>query len=273
MPTPFPGMDPYLERPNLWHGLHNRLIAGIADVLGPLLRPRYFVAVEERSYLDDPVPTGFLTVPDVGVLGPYSLRPVTVLERPTTVAAPQVIELPMLEPIRETYLSIQEIGSSGLATEMWLNSEDDGLKVVTILEILSPWNKASREGRAQYTRKREEVINSYTNLVEIDLLRAGQRFVQTRDNDYHYHILVSSAPMRPRAHFYTFTIRQPIPSFPLPLQEDDEWPVLDLNRILHDLYDRAGYDLRINYRAEPVPPLADEDAIWLDTFLREAGLR
>lgn len=172
MPTPFPGMDPYLERPSLGHGIHNRLIATIADLLGPLLRPRYFVAVEERSYLDDPVPASFTTVPDVGVIGPYSSQPVAVLEAPISVTEPHVIELPMPEQIRETYLSIQEVRSSDIATEMWLEGED-GLKVVTILEILSPWYNGSREGRAQYTRKREEVINSFTNLVEIDLLRAG----------------------------------------------------------------------------------------------------
>ena len=272
MPTPFPGMDPYLERPSLWHGIHNRLIAAIADILGPLLRPRYFVAVEERSYLDDPSPAGFMTVPDVGVVGPYSARPVAVLEWPATVAEPQIVELLMPEQIRETYLSIQEVGSNALATDLWLDS-DDGLKVVTILEILSPWNKGSREGRAQYTRKREEVINSYTNLVEIDLLRAGQRFVQTRQDNYHYNILVSSAPMRPRAQFYTFTVRQPIPTFRLPLQENDEWPVLDLNIILHDLYERAGYDLRINCKAEPVPPLDADDATWLGSLLRQSELR
>lgn len=92
-------------------------------------------------------------------------------------------------------------------------------------------------------------------------------------SNYHYSILVSPAPLRPRAHFYPFTIRHPIPTFHLPLQQDDDWPVLDLNRILHDLYDRAGYDLRINYRTEPVPVLAEEDALWLDTLLRQSGVR
>ncbi|MEZ4864065.1 MAG: DUF4058 family protein [Caldilineaceae bacterium] len=272
MPTPFPGMDPYLERPNLWSNVHSSLITVIRDFLAPRLRPRYFVSVEERSYLDDPVPAGFVAVPDVGVIGPYTQRPVPVLAAPVAVAEPHVIELPMPEQIRETYLSIQEVGTHDLATEMWLESED-GLKVVTILEILSPWNEGSREGRAQYARKREEVINSFTNLVEIDLLRAGQRFVQTRNENYHYNILVSPAPMRPRAHFYPFTVRPPIPAFRLPLQEDDEWPVLDLNRLLHDLYERAGYDLRINYRAEPVPPFTEEDASWLDDLLHQANRR
>lgn len=272
MLTPFPGMDPYLERPSLWANVHSSLITAIRDYLVPRLRPRYFVAVEERSYLDDSGPTGFMAVPDVGIVGPYSARPVAVLEWPATVAEPQIVELPMPEQIRETYLSIQEVGSNALATDMWLDSED-GLKVVTMLEILSPWNKGSRAGRAQYTRKREEVINSYTNLVEIDLLRAGQRFVQTRNDNSHYNILVSPAPMRPRAQFYTFTVRQPIPTFRLPLQDNDEWPLLDLNTILHNLYDRAGYDLRINYGVAPIPSLDEDDTTWLDGLLRQAEAR
>lgn len=86
-----------------------------------------------------------------------------------------------------------------------MNGEDGDLKVVTILEILSPWNKASREGRAQYTRERDEVINSYTNLVEIDLLRAGQCFVQMRNNNYHYSILVSPAPTSTPSPFATLS--------------------------------------------------------------------
>lgn len=85
--------------------------------------------------------------------------------------------------------------------------------------------------------------------------------------------MVSPSNLRPRAQFYPFTVRQPIPSFHLPLQRDDEWPVLDLNSILHALYERAAYDLRINYRQEPVPPFVNEDAQWLDTWLRTAGLR
>ncbi|MEZ4866211.1 MAG: DUF4058 family protein [Caldilineaceae bacterium] len=276
MSTPFPGMDPYLERPNLWHGVHNRLITAIADVLSPILRPRYFVAVEEHSYLDDESSASFVTVPDVGVIGPYVRDPLpagsVALLEPPSIVEPHVIDLPMPKQVRVTYLSIQEVGESDLATEMFLEGED-GLKVVTILEILSPWNKSAREGRKQYAHKRQQIFNSATNLVEIDLLRSGQRFVQTKQATEHYNILVSAAEIRPKAHFYPFTVAQPIPAFHLPLQTDDEWPLLDLNQILHDLYDRAGYDLRINYRQDPVPPFTGEDAKWLDTFLRHAELR
>jgi hypothetical protein len=70
-----------------------------------------------------------------------------------------------------------------------------------------------------------------------------------------------------------FTVRDPIPSFRLPLQPDDEEPVVDLHHVLHVLYDRASYDLRLDYRAEADPPLAGEDAMWADALLRAAGWR
>lgn len=167
----------------------------MADLLGPLLSPRYFVAVEERSYVEELSTAQLITVPDVSVLGTYTAQPVAVRQPATNVAEPEIVELAMPEPIRETYLSIQEVGETDIAIEMWL--EEDGLKVVTILEILSPWNKSAREGRAHYSRKRNAVFNSYTNLVEIDLLRSGLGFTQTKRKDYHYSILVSEASMRP----------------------------------------------------------------------------
>lgn len=275
MPTPFPGMDPYLERPGLWHGVHNRLIAALADLLGPLLRPRYFVAVEERSYLADPLAIGFTTVPDVGVLGPYAAPPLLPAGQVTGTRAstvePLLIELPMPEPVRETYLEIQDVAGEPDAG-LWMKSTDGDINVVTLVEILSPWNKSSREGRVQYQRKRLEVLNSYTNLVEIDLLRAGQRITQTQ-HDAHYTILVSPAPLRPRAQFYPFTVREAIPAFHLPLQDSDDWPLIDLNALLHDLYDRAAYDLRIDYRSEPLPPFEGPDAQWIDELLSTAHLR
>ena len=80
----------------------------------------------------------------------------------------------------------------------------------------------------------------------------------------HYRILVSRACQQPSGELYPFSVRQPIPDFPLPLQTDDTEPWVKLNRILHDLYERAGYDLRINYRGDATPPLEGDDATWAD---------
>jgi hypothetical protein len=82
-----------------------------------------------------------------------------------------------------------------------------------------------------------------------------------------YRIVVSRAQQRPRADVYLFTVREPIPSFPIPLRPGENEPVLPLNRILHELYDRAGYDLAIDYSQPPDPPLPEQDAIWAETIL------
>lgn len=272
MPTPFPGMDPYLERPNLWTNVHNSLITALRDFLAPQLRPRYFVAVQERAYLDEPGGIGFVNVPDAAVVGPYRSAPVQVREQTFVAESPLTIDLPMPVRVRETYLEIQEIGEDA-AVGTTLNGEQTSDRVITLLEILSPWNKRPGKGRREYLHKRGKILNSFTNLVEIDLLRSGERMNPVSTLHYDYSILVSRAATRPRAALYAFTVRQPIPAFHLPLQVEDEEPLVDVNELLHALYDRAGYDLRINYRSEPIPPLEQNDLAWADALLRDAGLR
>lgn len=227
-PTPFPGMNPYLEQPALWPDVHNRLIATIADALAPQLRPRYYVAIEERTY------------PFVG-------------------EDQDVSEVPVLDEVRETFLEVR----SG-AHE----------RVVTVLEILSPANKRAGAGRTPYSDKRLGIFSTRTNLVELDLLRAGEPMpVRGWSGRSDYRILVSRGERRPRVELLPFGVRQPIPSPSLPLQPGDTEPRIELGPILHALYDRAGYDLRLNYRTEPDPPLAGDDAAWADALLRTAGLR
>ncbi|WP_347566255.1 DUF4058 family protein [Scytonema sp. UIC 10036] len=60
---------------------------------------------------------------------------------------------------------------------------------------------------------------------------------------------------------------------PLPLRSDDVEPVIDLQTLLSELYDRASYDLVIDYSLEPVPPLSEANATWNDAWLRQQGLR
>ena len=78
-----------------------------------------------------------------------------------------------------------------------------------------------------------------------------------------YRILVSRGARRPRAALYVFGVRDPIPSFPLPLLADDVEPLVPLGDVLHSLYDRARFDLRIDYSRPPVPALEDDDTRWV----------
>ena len=77
--TPFPGMDPYLEQPESRQGFHNGLIAAVALDLAPRLRPRYYVATEERTYLYTPEALDLIGHPDLNVIGPMLQQPLRLM--------------------------------------------------------------------------------------------------------------------------------------------------------------------------------------------------
>ena len=257
MPSPFPGMDPYLEHPTLWPGVHNGLIAALQLSLAPQLRPRYYVAIEERLYITEPDQRVFVGRPDLAVVGHPEAE--TGLQPAPSASSVLTVQVPLPDEVRETYLEVRETGTD---------------YVVTVLEILSPTNKRLGRGRRLYEDKRMEVLASRTHLVEIDLVRAGEPMPITgHGNASDYRILVSRGDCRPNATLYAFGVRQPIPPFSLPLKPGDQEPIVDLGRILHDLYDRASYDLRLNYTGDPDPPLLSVEAAWADQLLRQKGLR
>ena len=227
-------MDPYLEHPDLWPDVHNSLVAAVANELSATLRPRFYVALEERTYLSEVVLESIRADSPVAVTSGGS----AVVE----------VELPMAEPVRETYLEVRSVPAG---------------EVVTVIEILSPANKRSGTGRAVYLEKREAVLSTRTSLVEVDLLRGGEP-MPTRGPTVasDYRILVSRPHRRPKADLIAFGVRDPVPKFSLPLRKGEEEPIVDLGRVLHALYDRASYDLRIDYRREAVPPLAGAEAEW-----------
>lgn len=251
MPSPFPGMNPYLEEPALWAGIHHWLITEIARSLNPLVNPNYFVAIEERVYetIDDsPVLIG---VPDNSIA--HSARvssesPVAVLEPQVAIQAdrqslsqsasqPLSVTVPLRTTVREGYLEIRRFGSEA---------------VVTVIEVLSPKNKRSREGRAQYENKRAQILGSRTHLVEIDLLRQGEPMPLVGSVERsHYRILVSRSDRRPQADLYIFNLSDPIPQLPIPLEGDDPTPILDLKHMLETIYDQGSYTLRLNYQQLP----------------------
>jgi hypothetical protein len=253
MPSPFPGMNPFLERPDLWHEVHHGLISSIAYALTPQVRPKYRVAIEVRIYREE-LEEPFVGRPDVAVLHEQTAVAYTVA---TTL--PRPVRVPVFDEIREGYLEVREVATNN---------------VITAIEILSLSNKRPSKGRQAYETKRNHVLASATHLVEIDLLRAGEpmRMFDTGASS-DYRILVSRAERRPRADLYAFSVRQPIPSFPIPLQREDTEPRLDVQTLLHELYDRAGFDLAIDYRSDPMPPLSEADAAWADALLRAKGLR
>lgn len=243
MASPFPGMNPYLENPLFWSEVHNLLIAAIFRKLHPQLRPKYKVAIEKRVYQTTDEDSLLVGVADVAS---PSVEAITV-------------DVTMPETVKETYLEVRDVATQ---------------EVVTVIKILSPKNKRRGEGRNAYAKKRLQVLGSYTNLVEIDLLRDGKPIQQVQNNaQTDYIILVSRALKRPKADLYAFNLPNMIPFYPLPLREIDPEPLLDLQPLINQLYEEGNYDLVIDYTQEPVPPLSQENAAWADEVLKEKELR
>jgi hypothetical protein len=250
-------MDPYLEQPTFWPSFHSRLIVALADALAPQLRPRYYVEVETRTYTDTPDGGELLVgIPDAVVLAG---RPTPANSEPrggtrggmiAVQPLPQQVTLPIPTETKERYLEIREVGSDA---------------VITVIEVLSPKNKRLGQGRTFYENKRQQILASGSHLVEIDLLRGDaplpmQGVVQLAD----YHILVSRSEQRPQADLYAVTVRDRLPNFPLPLKEPEEAVLVDLSAIVQGVYDRASYDLRIDYTQLPPPPAFSEaDQAWM----------
>jgi hypothetical protein len=259
MPSPFPGMNPYLEHPDRWSTVHNRLIVALADLLTSQLLPKYQVDIEKRVY--EVVGTNSLLVgrPDVTVQRSRSGDPALATNVAVSVPAqPVQVALPMLEEVREAFLEIKEA-----ATQL----------VVTTIEILSPTNKRG-DGRQKYEQKRQQVLGSQTHLIEIDLLREGELLAMTGvPTASDYRILVSRAQQRPLADLYPFDLSDAIPPFPVPLQAEDPEPVVELQALLNEVYQRSGYDYFIDYRTDPSPPLSGASRVWVDTLLKQQGLR
>jgi hypothetical protein len=247
-------MDPYLESPAVWWGFHSRFINGISDALVTLVRPRYIVDVELRVIVQE-VPDEILAAvrPDVTIAEGDMSASLTATSATATVAPAQVA-LPLLEEVRETYLEIRELETR---------------RVVTVIEMLSPSNKQpGSAGWAEYVRKRNAVLNSPTHLVEIDLLRGGRR-MPMRDplSPGDYYVMVSRAPLRPTADVYAFGLRDPLPTISIPLAGNDPDAPLDLQTVLNTIYDRAGYDYRLDYTSQVDLPLRPEDAEWANALL------
>lgn len=263
MPSPFPGMDPYLEAPWRWQGVHARLIADLQETLNRLVRPKYLTQIEERIYVsqeDDPGRE--MRTPDVRVIVSPKSR-----ESYLPVADGQVA---VAEPIITTTLLEEEIHEQCLRI---LDVHDRS--VVTVIEVLSPTNKVQgSEGRKNYHEKRVEILNSPCHLVEIDLLRKGARFLRSDfllHADYHVH--VSKAEMRPKGMLWAIRLPQRLPVIQIPLRGNDPDVNVDLQSVFDIGYDRAGYDGVADYDKDPEPPLPPEHRQWAEELLRAKGLR
>lgn len=263
MPSPFPGMDPYLEDPELWPDVHQKLISEMQTALNRALRPRYVARIELRLYISDQDDPGRdFRVPDVRIEKPQRRKGAQKVQRPEAVAIAEPLTIPFLtdEEIEEARLEIRQRESNTL---------------VAVIEVLSPSNKIrGSAGRRSFLDKRREILVSDVHWIEIDLLRAGTpTLARLARADCDYRIVVARCQECTYGKFWPVSVRQALPVIGVPLRGKDADVLLDLGAVLRTAYDNAAYDVSIDYRRDPVPPLSREDAAWAAKLLREHGLR
>jgi hypothetical protein len=152
---------------------------------------------------------------------------------------------------------------------------DRNNRVITAIELLSPANKVGEPGRKAYRKKQQDFIVAGVSLVEIDLIRDGSYVLLPAelklppDCRGPYRLSVFRAAQPGQAEVYRVSLRARLPAIKIPLRPTDADVVLDLQPLLDRCYDNGRYERDIDYRAEPIPPLAGDDSMWADALLKD----
>jgi hypothetical protein len=272
MPSPFPGMDPFLESNPIFQELHTQMLAEMQALLQPQLRPKYVARLErhlsEGSVWD--APPGAISLerkePDVTVVGRSGSRrhggSTAVLARP---AASTAVELDADE------LELRK------QRRIVIYVQDRPRLAVTGIELLSPGNKQQGAvAQQRYLEKRASALHGGLHWVEIDLLRGGERPripVALQPSPDYLCYVAQATPTGWNHLVYAWQLSDPLPVLPVPLLGADQ-ARLDLAACFAAAYDRIAADDEVDYRAEPPPPLLGKrDAAWIGRLLRERGFR
>ena len=285
MPSPFPGMDPYLEG-YLWPDVHQALANKIRQLLGPQLQPRY-VARLAISVVQDEAPEA-----EVGIMYP---EVEIVKSKPGSPLLPEPTPFtPLYPPPGSTTRGVlrgdvpvrEAVGGAGVAVAAPLTISLPRVRLVNVeirdaaqnvlvtsIEILSPINKRE-PNLSQYRQKRARLRAANVHLLEIDLLRRGTRaWGHPRIPETPYLILLTRAQAE-AVEIWPVKLQDTLPSVSAPLRPPDADVVLDLSAALREVYAEAFYHLSIDYtQAPPPPPLSDEDAAWLKEVIKEGKLK
>jgi hypothetical protein len=249
-------MNPYIERATVWHDFHERWIPLVADLIGAQVLPRYFVRIDEQMYIHElpPEERRFVGRGDLLVSALTPPGAATATAAPG-LDAPAEVGVPAVDVETLSFLEIRD---------------RDSHELVTVVELLSPSNKYAGPDREQYLAKARLLQRSWVHLVEIDLLRGGPRMPWLDMPACDYCVVVSRYEQRPKAGFWQIHLRERLPEIPIPLRHGDADARLDLQQVLHRIYDTAGYAYYI-YSGPPEPLLSPENAAWAQQLLPAEG--
>lgn len=256
MPSPFPGMDPFIESRRIWPDFHLDLAAEIRAQLNARIQPGYYAtAVTYVTYdvIEVAQSKPRAVSPDVSVWRTNAGVPmpgaVAMIDPPSVQSA-----VPLEVPVRLAGVEVREAGADTL---------------VTAIEILSPINKRPGRERQQYLRKRRELLRSEVHVMELDLLRGGDRSpLETSVPPAPYYVTLARSDHRPYVDVWSIQLAARLPVLPVPLSAPDPDVPLDLGTVVPAVYERGGYATRIDYRQPvPPPPLDAEQQAWVEQLL------
>lgn len=260
MRSPFPGMDPFLESPGIFPDFHDRFIAYFSEALQPSLPEPYFAALGRRAWVE--VSERFIG-PDVSVNRSTSANSVawsgsTAAATTGTLSEPVVVHVPHDEQV-ETLVEIYA-------------GRGNDRRLVTAIELLSPANKTPGErGRELYLRKSEELLNSKTHLVEIDLLRAGvhttavpKDYLLQKIQPTPYHVCIHRFDRFEDFFVYPIALHDSLPTIAIPLLPGDGDVSISLQQVFQRTYAAGPYFREIDYADDvPAPSLSDMELEWV----------
>lgn len=227
MPSPFPGMDPYLEDEKLWPAFQHQLVTCLYQVLLPGLVDRYRARIHQRRY----------------------------------VTAEPLFTSVIRQEREEEYIEIRQ--------------RSDG-RLVTLVDVAGPINKALPEGRAAYHETRRQARAQNASVVELDLSLQGTPLLDySRDGlpEWDFAVTVTRCTQPERYEIYTSTLAKRLPRFKVPLAPDDRDTVLDLQATFARAYDQGNFGGHIDYAQDPTCRMSDAHRDWLRDWLRQMRLR
>ena len=257
MPSPFPGIDPYLESQGCWEDFHPTYIGYLRREISRQLPSSYVARIDERMRVME-LPGGEIRqfLPDVAVSRRGQEPASSVPAVSALTLEPEVIPLRYLDEFHEGYIEIFHLPEH---------------RLVTVIEILSPSNKTGN-GRVDYLTKRNTLINQEVHIVEIDYL-VGRRLPMKRALPAgDYFAFVARAERRPDCDVFAWPIRRALPTIPIPLLAPDPDILIDLGPIYASVYQEANYDRTINYKTPLTLPLAPEDLGWAEGIAKGESL-
>lgn len=254
MPSPFPGMDPYLESPAFWRDFHSRFINACSEYLADRLPADYEARIDEQVRLVEvPGARDRDVLPDIAVMHDPDAARRGVAPAPVPSSGgvatlePVTIAMPVSAEVRDVWIEV-------------LHRPERSL--VTVIEVLSPTNKTGA-GYGEYMAKRRGVLERNAHLVEFDLLAGGQRIPLLRPLPRgDYYAFVTRDDRRPFVDVYGWSVRDRLPAIPVPLRAPDPDVFVDLAAVFATAYDRGRYARSLPYGAPPAAPLAPVDVSW-----------